>query len=79
MDLRLSPELGELVREKVESGLYRDADDVLRQALEALDRDPQARRAALKAAIQKGIDDFEAGRFTAINNREELDAFFRDL
>jgi hypothetical protein len=52
---------------------------VVRHALEALDRDPTAREAELKAAIQLGIDDFEAGRFTVINNREELEAFFRDL
>jgi antitoxin ParD1/3/4 len=79
MVVTLTPELEDLVREKVETGLYRDAEDVVRHALQALDRDPKAREDELKAAIQLGIDDFEAGRFTVINNREELEAFFHDL
>ena len=33
----------------------------------------------LREAIQKGIDDIAAGRFTTINNEEELRAFFGDL
>ena len=79
MSLTLSPELEAEVLKKIESGSYRDADDVVRQALQSLDRDPQAREQALRAAIQRGIDDYEAGRYTVINNREELEAFFRDL
>jgi antitoxin ParD1/3/4 len=79
MAVTLSPELEVLVREQIATGLYRDADDVVRQALEALIRDPKAREAALRAAIQLGIDDLEAGRYTTINNLEELEAFFREL
>jgi len=33
----------------------------------------------LKAEIDKGLADFEAGRYTVINNEEELNAFFADL
>jgi putative addiction module CopG family antidote len=79
MSLTLSPELEAEVLKKVESGSYRDADDVVRHALQSLERDPDAREQALRAAIQRGVDDYEAGRYTIINNREELEAFFRDL
>jgi len=34
---------------------------------------------ALREAIQKGIDDIAFGRFTTINNEEELRAFFADI
>jgi antitoxin ParD1/3/4 len=77
--LTLSAELENLIREKVATGLYRDADDVMRRALEALSRDPKAREDALRAAIQLGFDDIEAGRYTTINSHEELIAFFENL
>jgi putative addiction module CopG family antidote len=79
MSMTLSPELEELVRAEVETGLYRDADDVMRRALQSLRGDPVAREAALKAAIRRGLEDLEAGRYTVINNKDELEAFFRDL
>ena len=38
MDVRLTPELEDLVREKVETGLYRDESEVVAEALRLLDR-----------------------------------------
>ncbi len=80
MKMTLAPELEALIREKVDAGLYRDAEDVVRQALELLDqydRTPPA--SALKSAIDRGLDDYEAGRVTVINNEQELEAFFDAL
>ena len=83
MKMTLAPELADLIRKKVDAGEYRDdPEDVVRQALELLDRadhDPALRTARLKAEIDKGLADFEAGRYTVINNEEELNAFFADL
>ena len=82
MKMTLAPELEELIRQKVDAGLYRDAEDVVRQALELLDqldRDPVARKAALRAAIKRGLDAYDAGQCTIINNEQELAAFFDDL
>jgi antitoxin ParD1/3/4 len=82
MVVNLSPELQELVREKVESGLYRDEGEVIAEALRLLDRVDQTYAGGeedLRAAIQKGFDDIAAGRYTVINNEEELIAFFDDL
>jgi antitoxin ParD1/3/4 len=82
MNVTLTPELEDLVREKVETGLYRDESDVIAEALRLLDRADRgsnASEAALRAAVQLGLDDYDAGRFTVINNEEELEAFFRDL
>ncbi|HXQ14197.1 MAG TPA: type II toxin-antitoxin system ParD family antitoxin [Caulobacteraceae bacterium] len=82
MDVKLTPELEDLVREKVETGLYQDESEVVAEALRLLDRldqpsGPEIER--LRAAIQVGIDDIAAGRFTTIHNEEELRAFFDDL
>ena len=82
MDVVLSPELEDLVREKVETGLYRDESEVVAEALrllDRLDRTPSARDRALRAAIQKGFDEVEAGHYTVINDEEELRAFFDNL
>jgi len=82
MQLTLSPELEDLIREKVETGLYRDESEVIAEALRLLDRLDQPSPAnddELRAAIQAGFDDIAAGRFTVINNHEEMVAFFEDL
>ncbi|HSC29149.1 MAG TPA: type II toxin-antitoxin system ParD family antitoxin [Vicinamibacterales bacterium] len=47
MNVSLTPELEELVNEKVRSGLYQTASEVVREALRLLkQRDDEARRAA---------------------------------
>ena len=82
MVVHLTPELEDLVREKIETGLYRDESEVVAEALRLLDRVDQAYagdQEDLRSAIQKGFDDIAAGRYTVINNEEELRAFFEDL
>jgi antitoxin ParD1/3/4 len=82
MDVTLSPELEDLVREKVETGLYRDESEVIAEALRLLDRLDQPSAAGeenLRAAIQVGLEDIAAGRFSAIDNEDELRAFFDSL
>jgi antitoxin ParD1/3/4 len=77
MNLRLSPELEDLVREKVASGAYRDQEDVVAKALRLLD--VTDRRAALEAALDEGDADLREGRFIDIDTDEEFDAFIADL
>jgi|HubBroStandDraft_5_1064220.scaffolds.fasta_scaffold302754_2 antitoxin ParD1/3/4 len=81
MDVRLSPDLEDIVREKVATGHYRDESDVVAEALRLLDRVEQqgsVADAALAVAVQRGVEDYEAGRYTVINNLEELEAFFEE-
>jgi antitoxin ParD1/3/4 len=65
MNVSLTPELESLVQEKVKSGLYTSASEVVREALRLLnDRDTlqQQRLAELKRDIAVGLDDLERGR-----------------
>jgi antitoxin ParD1/3/4 len=65
MNVSLTPELERLVGEKVESGEYKSASEVVRHALRLLSREDEEYRArleALRAEIQLGIDDFDNGR-----------------
>lgn len=65
-----------------EAGRYRDKNDVLRAALDLLEKDEAERQeelAWLKAEVQKGMDDIEAGRYTVLKSREEITAFGKEI
>lgn len=82
MKIELNDAFEKLVREKVESGLYRDAEEVVRDALRLLDRQiriDEEKLAALRESIEAARADVAAGNYIEINSREELDAFFEAL
>jgi putative addiction module CopG family antidote len=62
MNITLSPELETMIREKVETGEYHDANDVISQAMQAL--------AVHDAAIAQGIA--EADRGETVELTDEL-------
>ncbi len=60
MNVSLTPELERLVNEKVESGLYQTASEVVREALRLLKERDQA-RVQLRADVQAGLDQTARG------------------
>ena len=63
MNISLTRQLEELVKSKVESGLYGSASEVMREALRLLeerDRMRSLRLEDLRAEIKKGLDSGEA-------------------
>jgi antitoxin ParD1/3/4 len=60
MNVKLSPELEELIRQKVESGLYSDASEVVLEAVRQLD-ERDRRLAWLRSEVAKGLEDIELG------------------
>lgn len=68
MNISLTPQLEELVRNKVASGLYNSASEVVREALRLMEREDQLRAASLaqlRQDIQTGIDSGPAGELSA--------------
>ncbi len=66
MNVSLTRELETLIEQKVKAGMYNSASEVVREGLRLLQQRDEMREAklnALRAEIQKGIDDLEAGRF----------------
>ncbi len=64
MNVSLTPELERLVVEKVDSGLYRSASEVLREGLRLLrvrDAEQAARLEALSRDVQEGLDELDRG------------------
>jgi antitoxin ParD1/3/4 len=64
MNVSLTPELERLVNEKVESGLYQTASEVVREALRLLNERDLARE-RLRADVQAGFDDLLRDRGVA--------------
>ena len=60
MNVSLTPELERLVIDKVESGLYQTASEVVREALRLLKERDQA-RVHLRADVQAGFDQLARG------------------
>ena len=65
MNVSLTPELEQLVAEKVESGRYTSASEVIREALRLLeehDQLKQQRLAEVREKIDRGLQQLDAGQ-----------------
>jgi antitoxin ParD1/3/4 len=59
MNVNLTPQLEELVRAKVSSGLYNSASEVVREALRLMDEQDRLRQAKLeelRREVRKGLE-----------------------
>lgn len=68
MNINLTSHLEEMVREKVESGLYTSASEVVREALRLMDEKDQLRIArlnSLRQDVQAGLDSGPAASWDA--------------
>jgi antitoxin ParD1/3/4 len=82
MHVSLTPKLEDLVREKVESGLYNNASEVIREALRLmheLDAVQQLKLERLREALRVGDADLAAGRSSTISTDAELNELFARL
>lgn len=60
MKLSLTPDLERIIEERVSSGAYATADEVVRRALELL-REYEEKLVQLRLEIDRGLADVEAG------------------
>ena len=59
MNVNLTPQLEELVRSKVSSGMYTSASEVVREALRLMDEQDRLRKAKLyelQGEVRRGLD-----------------------
>jgi antitoxin ParD1/3/4 len=67
MNIDLTAELAEFVEHEVRSGRYTSASELVHESLMLLEREREfeaEREAALREAVQAGIEDMLAGRFS---------------
>jgi antitoxin ParD1/3/4 len=75
MNITLTPELENLINEKIKSGKYDSPGEVIREGLRLLKEQDELKRIRLeelRREVQKGIDEMREGRFTTYNSTEEL-------
>lgn len=82
MNVSLTPELESMINNKVKSGLYNSASEVVREALRLLeekDRIREMRREELRREVMRGVDQVQRGEYIELNSDEELREFGEEI
>ncbi len=83
MHISLTAELESRVKAKVESGLYNNASEVIREALRFMDTHEdwihELKLASLREQLKAGIDQLDKGEGITIASKSALDSFFDDV
>ncbi|MBM3748412.1 MAG: type II toxin-antitoxin system ParD family antitoxin [Acidobacteria bacterium] len=69
MNVSLTPELERLVSQKVSSGMYQTASEVVREALRLLSERDQRKLAELRQDLQRAVDQVERGEHEELDER----------
>jgi antitoxin ParD1/3/4 len=78
MTITLTDDLEKLVNEKVKSGAYKSADDVIIASLRLLKAQEEGMD-ALRREIMRGVEDVRQGRFSTHTTDDELEAFSEQI
>ena len=83
MHISLTPELESRIKAKVESGLYNNASEVIREALRFMDTHEEwvheVKIALLRKQLKMGTDQQEEGEGIQIESKDALDSLFYEL
>ncbi|MDZ7790984.1 MAG: type II toxin-antitoxin system ParD family antitoxin [Xanthomonadales bacterium] len=83
MHVSLTPELESRVRAKVESGMYNNSSEVIREALRFMETHEdwihEIKLARLREQLKVGTEQLNQGEGIAIKSKGALEAFFDDL
>jgi antitoxin ParD1/3/4 len=83
MHISLTAELETRVKAKVESGLYNNASEVIREALRFMDTHEdwihEVKLARLREQLQIGADQLDRGEGIVIESKAAFDSLFDDI
>ncbi|HBR99379.1 MAG TPA: type II toxin-antitoxin system ParD family antitoxin [Gammaproteobacteria bacterium] len=83
MHISLTPELESRVKAKVETGLYNNASEVIREALRFMETHEdwihEIKLARLREQLKVGTDQLDRGEGIAIESTSALDTLFDDI
>ena len=83
MHISLTPELESHVKAKVETGLYNNASEVIREALRFMETHEdwirELKLARLREQLKVGTDQLDRGEGIEIETKPALDTLFNDI
>ncbi len=83
MHVSLTAELESRIKAKVESGLYNNASEVIRDALRFMETHEdwihEVKLAHLREQLKVGVDQLERGEGIKLESKEVLSTFFDDI
>ena len=83
MHVSLTPELEARIKAKVESGLYNNASEVIREALRFMDTHEdwihEIKLSHLREQLKVGMDQLDRAEGIVIDSKAALDALFDDI
>ncbi|HEB87016.1 MAG TPA: type II toxin-antitoxin system ParD family antitoxin [Gammaproteobacteria bacterium] len=83
MHISLTPELETRIKSRVESGLYNNASEVIREALRFMDTHEdwihEIKLAQLREQLKAGVDQLDQGEGIVIKSKGVLDKLFEDI
>ena len=83
MHVSLTPELEAIVKQRVESGLYNNASEVVREALRFMELNNdlvfQMKMDRLRSHLAEGEQQIEGGQGTVLKSKEDTRQFFSGL
>ena len=74
MIVTLPTEVEQIVTEKINSGAYKSADEVISVSVRLLEAKEKGKE-ALRREIMRGFEDIQQGRFSAFSTDDELENF----
>ncbi len=83
MHISLTPELESRVKAKVETGLYNNASEVIREALRFMETHEdwiyEIKLTRLREQLKIGVDQLDRGEGMAVESKSALDTLFDDI
>ena len=83
MHISLTPELESRVKAKVETGLYNNASEVIREALRFMETHEdwihEIKLTRLREQLKIGVDQLDRGEGITVESKSALDTLFDDI
>jgi len=86
LNVSVTPHFSNMIRNKVKSGRYANASEVVREALRRMEQDDLVGVGVevvdpddFREQVQKGMDSFARGDYIELKNDRELHEFFADV
>ena len=86
LNVSITPHFSKFIRDKVKSGRYSNASEVVREALRKLEQEEMVAQQSMivdpdnvEEAVLEGLRSIERGDFTELHTQEDLQRYFGDI